>query len=83
MACGKKAFDCVEGSRLDDVDHHWRRQHRNTPRTNKRGRVFGSDLELCCPDEAGEGREIDHGFRLISNGLQNNNLNGSIATDLE
>ena len=59
MACGKKAFDSVERSRLNDVDHHWRRQHRDTPRTDKGGRVFGSDLEVCRPDEAGEGREID------------------------
>jgi hypothetical protein len=43
--------------------------------------VVGSDLELCRPDEAGEGREIDHGFWLSSNGLQNNNFNDSIATD--
>jgi len=81
MACGKKAFDSVERSRLDEVDHHWRRQHRDTPRTDKGGRVVGSDLELCRPDEAGEGREIDHGFWLSSNGLQNNNFNDSIATD--
>jgi hypothetical protein len=44
MAGGKKVFDCVEGGGLDDVDHYWRRQHRDTPRTNKGGRVFGSDL---------------------------------------
>jgi hypothetical protein len=81
MVYRKKAFDGVERSRLDDVDHYWRRQHRDPPRTDKGGRVFSSDLELCRPDEAGEGREIHHRFWLSSNGLLNNNLNDSIATD--
>ena len=72
MAGGEKVFDCVERGGLDDVDHHWRRQHRDTPRTNKGSGVFGSDLELCRPDEAGEGHEIHHGFGLSSNGLRNN-----------
>ena len=44
-------------------------QHRDAPRTNKGGRVFGFALELRRPDEAGEGHEIDHGFGLSSKGF--------------
>jgi hypothetical protein len=35
-----------ERSRLDDVDHHRRRQHRDAPRPDKGGGMLGPDQEL-------------------------------------
>jgi hypothetical protein len=53
-------FDRVERSRLDDVDHHGRRQHRDASRTNKGRRVLGPDQKLRRPGEpGGDGGEID------------------------
>jgi hypothetical protein len=60
MARGKKVFDRVERSRLDEVDHHRRRQHRDASRTDKGGRMLGPDQKLRRPGEpGGDGGEID------------------------
>ena len=52
MTARQKVLDGVEGSRLDDVDHHRRRQHRDTAGADERSGMFGTDHDLGRAGEA-------------------------------
>jgi hypothetical protein len=49
MARGKKVFDRVERSRLDDVDHHRRRQHRDAYEPTKEAVCSGPTKSCSVP----------------------------------
>ena len=49
----QEVLDGVECRRLDDVDHHWRRQHRDAARADERGGMLGADHDLGRAGEAG------------------------------
>src|SRR5579864_8676316 len=53
MARRQEVFDGGERSRLDDVDHHRRRQHRDAAGADKRRGMFRADHDLRRADEAG------------------------------
>jgi len=71
MAGREQVLDRLEGCRLDDIDHHRRRQHGDAPGADKRRRVFGPDNKLGGTDETGRDTgEIDHGCSDMCSGLR-------------
>src|ERR1700722_19709511 len=53
MARRQEVLDGVERGRLDDIDHHRRRQHRDTARADERRGMFGTDHDFGRAGEAG------------------------------
>src|SRR5580692_8844680 len=53
MACRQEVLDSGERSRLDDIDHHRRRQHCDAAGADERGGMFGADHDLGRTGEAG------------------------------
>ena len=53
MAGRQEVLDGGERSRLDDVDHHRCRQHRDAARADERRGMFGADHDLGRAGEAG------------------------------